>query len=613
MRTEKNVAGQKKLSGKVLVYAAVGAYFAVVLAGGLLHMDDVSVIAPKLAYYMNPLIYGLVWLFLAGVLVLYGTISRRVVYAFSWLAALGYALYAAASGGSYFLTYGMCGVMAVMTVCVGRELRAEAGEKSSAKKEISPLVGKLTVAGGAVLTGGVTLYLLLATHLSYADLPAGNTAVFVQLMESLRTGFSFETTMAFGEAVSHFAAHISPIYLLFLPFYALIPSPVTLMVLEVAAVSTAVIPLWLLARRRGLSVGVTTVLCLLLSLSPAVWGGTAGMLHENALLLPLLLWLAWALEARRVPLVCVFSALALCVRETAAIYLFSIGLYAWLSSRRAGGERRARLTGLILAGASLIYFVTAMILLSTLGRGTLVTLYENLTGEYAAFFSNFLRELFLNPALVMYELLTETKLHYVAGLLLPLGCLPLLSRDGSGLVFILPFALHLLTDRTTYHNMEHPYSFALVAILCILSVAALSRLSEKRANENRAAPPLRVKRVLTIALVAAVVVGAFQLASYRLITEYAVEGRAEIKAMDELLAKVDPDASVSASARLCPHLSRGELYMLSHEADTDLVVIDLREEWTLAAEAAYDVEYYTAKGYTVVAEEAGVGVILRRG
>lgn len=40
------------------------------------------------------------------------------------------------------------------------------------------------------------------------------------------------TTCERDRVLSHFAVHVSPIYYLFLPFYALFPSPVTLEVLQ---------------------------------------------------------------------------------------------------------------------------------------------------------------------------------------------------------------------------------------------------------------------------------------------------------------------------------------------------------------------------------------------
>ena len=58
--------------------------------------------------------------------------------------------------------------------------------------------------------------------------------------------------------------------------------------------------------------------------------------------------------------------------------------------------------------------------------------------------------------------------------------------------------------------------------------------------------------------------------------------------------------------------AREEIYSLSAKVTTEYVVLDLREEWTIPAEEAYNVEYYEKLGYTVVAKESGVCVILQK-
>jgi uncharacterized membrane protein len=400
--------------------------------------------------------------------------------------------------------------------------------------------------------------------------------------------------------------------LIYLPFYALIPSPVTLLALQTVAAYSAVIPLWLIARRKGLSPALSVLVCGLLCCFPAVWGGVAGSLHEYALLLPLLLWLLWALEARRRVLPWVFGALILCVRETCAIHLLTVGLY-WLITNRPSAEkgesRKAdRLRGAVLMGISALYFTAAMIILTYAGKGTLITRFDNVTGIYATDFGTLLRELILNPALAVYEMLTEAKLHYLLCILLPLGLIPLFSRKKVGLVFLLPLLLlNLLADFPYHYNLDYPYSFGVSALAVYLCVEALADLS---AREDKA---VLLRRLSAVAVCCTLIVGGFRLAEYAPFTEYALQGGEEAAAMTELLESVEDTASVSASGRLLPALAaREEVYALSHKVETEFVVLDLREEWALTSEEAYTVEYYEKLGYSVVASANGVGVVLQK-
>lgn len=605
-------APARALTGKLVAFSALGAYFAVLFVGGLINSNKLSVISPDFIIYFNPLTYAIAWLITTAVLLLYGTVSKGMVYGFAWVATLCYAVCTTVSGGDYKLTFAMCGLVALMTVLCGWARRTEpVVQKKKAARVLSPVGGKVTVGVAAALIGGGVILVAATSYLAYATMPSGSTAVYVQLMESLRSGHFFDTSIEFGKVVSHFGAHISPIFLLYLPFYAAIPSALTLIVLQTAAVYSAVIPLWLIARRRGLSSMMSATLCVLLCLYPAVWGGAVGMIHEYALLLPLLLWLFWALEARRGVLVWIFAALTLCVRETAAIHLLAIGLYWLIRNRRAEKGKLLGVEGkkaLILSGAALGYFILAMVLLSTQGLGTLITRFDNVTGEYGFFFDTLLREIVYNPALIVYEMLTEQKLHYVLVMALPLCFLPILSGKKAGLVFLLPFLfLNLLADFSYHYNTDFPYSFGVSAIFFYLAVEALSRLG-RHTDEGRT-----LRRTVTLALCFSVIVGVFCLSDYKPTMDYAFSEHAEIAAMNELLeaAAIDPDASVSASARLCPNLAaRREIYTLSQGVETDVIVIDLRDEWGLTAEKTYDVAYFEKLGYKVSDMREGVGVVM---
>ncbi len=598
---------------KLIAFAVVGAYFAVLCVGNTLNASKMPILSPNFIAYFNPLTYAVAWAVLSGVLLLYGSITRRFVYGFAFISSFAYALVTAVIGGSDPLALAMCGLSVLMTVLCGNALMDEPRAKAKRERTLSARGAKVTVGVVAGLFGGCALFLLLSSYFTYITEPAMSTGTYAQLMHSIKSAFSFDTTLEFGETVSHMAAHISPIFLIYLPAYALIPSPATLMVLQIVAVFSAVIPLWLIARRHGLSNGMSALLCGLLCLYPATWGGAIGSLHEYALLLPLLLWLLWALESHRRVLVWVFAGLVLCTRETAALHLLTVAVYWLIVNRRSvedGGEsRRAdRMRGWILLGVSAVYFVTALVLLSTLGRGTLLTRFDNVTGIYGTFYDSFLRELFCNPALVIFEMLTGEKLFYVLLLLLPVGLLPLFSRRKAGLVFLFPLLLlNLLSDFAYHFNPDFPYGFGVTAFAFYLAVISVEAIKERDSNGRL------VRRLVTVAITSTLILSAYRMTYHTETVDYAFNGRDEIKAMDALLESVDPEASVSASGRLRANLAgRDEVYRLSHEVMTDIVVLDLREDWTVPSEEKYDQTYYTGKGYTVIAEAAGVGVVLGR-
>ncbi len=601
----------RRMTASLVASAIAGAFFAVLCVGNVLNAGKLPLLSPDFIQYFHPLYYAIAWVVLTAVLLLYGTVSRRFVYIFTYIASLAYALATALIAENRLLMFAMCGLCALMTVLCGQALAHAPSEKKRRECTISPLACKITLGAVAVVVGGTVLFLAVSSYLSYTTSGVVSNSTYIQMMHSLRESFSFDTTVEFGEAVSHMAAHYSPIFLLYLPFYAILPSPLTLLVLQVVSVFSAVIPLWLIARRRGVSAGMSALLCGLLCTFPAVWCATSYSLHEYALLLPLLLWLIFAWESKRYWLLWSMALLVLCVRETAAIHLFTLGLYWLITHRREtevnGESKRAeRIRALILMGVSAVYLAVALILLSTLGRGILITRYDNVTGVYGSFFDSFLRELFTNPALTLYELFSVEKFFYVLTLLLPLGLLPLLSRRRTGLVFLFPLLLlNLLADYPYHYDTDFPYGFGVTAFGFYLAVLALEEWRLREGSHHR------IKQILAIALGCTLIISACRLSDVTLYTEYALHERAEIAAMDELLDMLDPNASVSASGRLRPNLAaRDELYRLEQKVMTDYVVLDLREDWMLPAEEAYDPAYYTDLGYHVIAEVEGVGVIL---
>lgn len=96
--------------------------------------------------------------------------------------------------------------------------------------------------------------------------------------------------------MSHFRVHFSPIYYLFLPVYIVFPYPVTLNILQVLTLASAIIPVYLLCRKRNLSNGATALFGIIFVLIPALICGTFYDLHENCFLVPMILWLFYFIE-----------------------------------------------------------------------------------------------------------------------------------------------------------------------------------------------------------------------------------------------------------------------------------------------------------------------------
>ena len=135
----------------------------------------------------------------------------------------------------------------------------------------------------------------------------------------------------------HLGQHFVIDFLIWMPIYALFPSPVTLIVLQVALIAAAGIVLYFLARHY-LSVPMSVMIVASYYGANGVIGPTLGNFYEHCQIPLFIFSLLLALEKQRWPLFWLFAVLTLGTREDAGISLFGIGAYLIVSRRypRAG-------------------------------------------------------------------------------------------------------------------------------------------------------------------------------------------------------------------------------------------------------------------------------------
>ncbi len=603
MKSKQALENTPKITPRLVATALLGAWF---ITAFFFSFSDKSILDPEMVYTKSFGWFLGIWITLTGIMLAYGSISPKVVRVAAFVGTLIYCLRIAFTAWDNFLTVGLCAVMAFMFWLTDLEWSWLFKMNPSRKTQIT-LTAVLVA-----LTGGFVLFLMLMGHRTYTAEAGNSTAVYHQMLWQMSKHFTPDTTLEFGETMSHFAAHVSPIFYLYLPFYMVIPSPVTLYVLQTAAVLSAVIPLSKIAKTKGLSNGTTVVLCLLLCLFPAMIGGASGGFHEYALLIPLLLWLIWALETRKTWAIVTLGLLCLCVRETAAVYLIALGLY-WLISHGFGkdneSKKQDRIIGLALLGVSFVYLIASLAILTYLGQGTLITRFSNVTGIYNTTFGTLIKEILVNPALVLYEMLTTTKLLFVLCLLLPLCVLPFASKKKSALILLLPLVvLNLLSDFSLHIRFDYPYAMGSIAFLFYMVILTLSE------RQKQPTTTAKTCRWIALAFCFTLIVGAYRGVSESYQFEYLFSGSNEPAIITEALETIPEDASVTASSRLLTALSdREEVYTLNQKADTAYVVLDLRDEWNQLADADKTLETYRANGYAVVTMTDGVIAILKKG
>lgn len=355
----------------------------------------------------------------------------------------------------------------------------------------------------------------------------------------------------------------------------------TLEVLQALLLASAVIPLWRIARRHGLS-GVTAgLLCALLLLWPAYAGGTSYDVHENKFLTPLLLWLFDFLDRRCVWGVALFSVLTCMVKEDAPVYVAVIALWVILRAlTRTGAERR---WGLLTGGAMLVgavgYFLGVTAWLAADGDGVMSYRYSNFLYDGSDSLFTVIKAVLLSPVRTLRECFEGEKIAFFFLTMGPLLFLPLCTRRYERLVLLIPFLLvNLMSDYTYQHSIFFQYTYGSAACLFYLTAVNLAELP-------------RVWNRPALAATAALLAGVCFCGNILPLSENYVNRYFDYRAVwqetDAVLDRIPDDASVTATTFLVVPLSRrAVLYDLrycsqEHLLSTDYVVVETTDSGSL--------------------------------
>lgn len=307
--------------------------------------------------------------------------------------------------------------------------------------------------------------------------PTFDFGIFCQMFYNMRKSGLPMTTVERDGLLSHFAVHVSPIYYLLLPFYALFPAPATLQVLQAAVITSAVIPLWKIGKHHGLTGPQRTLVCAMLLLYPAFSGGTGYDIHENCFLTPLLLWLFCGIDKKNWVVTWAAAILTLMVKEDAAVYVAVIAL--WLIVKTVLRIRKQDagnlITGIAMLGISLGWFFLVTGFLAKSGDGVMTYRYSNFLYDGSSSLLTVIKSVILSPMKAVYECADPEKLQFIALTLLPLLGLPLLTRRYERYILLIPYLLvNLMSDYSYQHDIFFQYTFGSAAFLVYLTVVNLA-------------------------------------------------------------------------------------------------------------------------------------------
>jgi uncharacterized membrane protein len=357
----------------------------------------------------------------------------------------------------------------------------------------------------------------------------------------------------------YLAAHAKFGHYLFLPIYALIPRPETLLVIQAALIGAGSLPLFLFARRH-LSEWTAAVIALAYLAYYPMHGSTFSEFQNVPIAALFVFGVVWAADAKRWVWMGVLTAIALLMREDIPVGLSIIGVFLLASGHRPTA-------GLVLAAVSTSYFLLLRFyVMEEAGDWWFPTMYKELWADGERGFRSVIKTLLTNPLFVIQKLSVEKKLIYLMHLLTPLAFLPL-RRWYLWLSLIPGVLLTLLVTnydpptQFSFHYVMHwaPYLF----MASVLSLVAIGKSPDLG--------PLRQKAALFAFCGASAVLsfnyGAFACREnsfkggfHKVEFTYSEAEAARYARLMDLIKDIPKDDTVAATEKVGPHLSSRRIF-----------------------------------------------------
>ncbi len=468
-----------------------------------------------------------------------------------------------------------------------RRYMENAGLMPALAEKSTPAEKFLRIVDGNAFRIVVALAVLYAVYLSYVSLRKYFTfacddfdlPVFVQFMHNTIHG-SFGRTTISADTILHFHQFFT--MFLLAPFYAILPYPWLLLVVQSLALGAAVIPLYKLAE-RVLSRNWGVAFALAYVLYPAKTYMNLFEFHPMSTAVPILLALFYFWYVKKWWWFVGFMAAALLTREDVSLVVFMFAFAGYVRARmeknpafKKGNfwkitskirlyvpflclfRSKNTLKWVIVPGlVGFVYFILAVKIIAPMfGSGDYA--YFGLYRDWGASMGEVAKNVATHPFKAIGYMLSSQKAEYLLALILPVAFLCFISP--VTLLLALPiFMENLLTSKWSTSQIYFQYVSYPTAVIFAASVLGLKRLLSW--NETPAFRKLVFAGFGAAALISALIYGPVLWPGAMLSgsdkpmhMQAGIGSRADV--YRGFIKKVPPDANLTATFRFLHHTSQ---------------------------------------------------------
>ncbi len=392
----------------------------------------------------------------------------------------------------------------------------------------------------AVLLVLFTVFVSIVSISRYSGYLAHNFdfGIFAQMFENMRTTGLADTTVERNTLMSHFGVHFSPFYYLLLPLYMICPRPEMLLVIQAMFVALGIIPVVLICKKLNLTQSVTIMCSIMYIFFPTLSNGCLYDFHENKFLTVLIMWAMYFIISNKWIGTVIFCVLTLTVKEDAAIYVMSIALYIIFT-------RKQYLTGGMILGGAVVYFVFATNMVASLGDGVMTDRLANYMAEGETGFGAVIKTCVADFGYFLSQVFTADKIMFMVWMLLPVAFAPFMSEKKSLLVLLIPMlVVDLMSNWQYQYDVKFQYTYGVAALIVFMAILVISQ--SKKGTQNK----------ILIYSVSMCIIMCFSLffprsAYYMSVSE---SNKSMAEEYNSLIATIPTDVEITADGIYIPHM-----------------------------------------------------------
>ena len=252
-------------------------------------------------------------------------------------------------------------------------------------------------------------------------------------MELYRTG-----------SLNYFSMHFTPLVYLFGLFYKIMPYAETIIFFNNVFMISAIIPLYKLCDKKYKDKSFALFVCVLLLWYPSFQYIVTYEFEMLRFSIPIIFWMLYFFETKKLPLYYIFVFLAILVREEMGLSIMMFGAYVFIFEKQRKIGVITFFAGLF---GSLIIISTLMPLLNSSSYNSNFAM-DKLYAPFGKTSGEIIKNIILKPLLTLSVILQKIKLANVFMMFLPLIFIPFISLTAL-LGSMAQFGITLLSSSNT--------------------------------------------------------------------------------------------------------------------------------------------------------------------